>query len=368
MIEGIMPDMELPANLETIAAWASETQPLRLEELRSRADRVRRTHVGDAVHLRGLVEISNHCTAHCTYCGLRAERTGLTRYRMPPEDVLAVARQARELGYGSIVLKAGDDPGLTREGVADLVRRIKQETGLAVTLSLGERAPEDLEAWRTAGADRYLLRFETSNPVLYRVFHPRGPGRVDKRFQRLRRARELGYEVGSGVMVGLPGQTWHDLARDLLLFKVFDLDLIALGPWIRHPETPAVALEDRENAPERLADNSLAATLRVIALARLVCPDANLTTTSALATAEPGSTSEEGLRWGANVVMSNLTPLTWRAFYENYPGKACPTEVPARIDGGLRDRIAALGRTIGCGRGDSPSLERRRRNPPVPVA
>ncbi len=351
--------MGVRLDLETIATWLRETDPARLDDLRTRADRVRREHVGDEVHLRGLIEISNHCVRHCTYCGLRADRSDLSRYRMEPTEILAVAHQAQLLGYGTVVLQAGEDPGLTREGVADVVRRIKAETGLAVTLSLGERSADDLEAWHTAGADRYLLRFETSNPVLYRVFHPRGPGRVELRLQRLRRAREVGYEIGSGVMVGLPGQTWHDVARDLLLFRELDLDMIGLGPWIPHPDTPAVDFDDRETAPERLALNDAATTLKALALTRLLCPDANLPATTALATVDPVSGREDGLRWGANIVMPNLTPMAYRQHYEIYPGKACIGETPEQCHGCLRGRIESVGRTLGGGRGDSAALTRR---------
>jgi len=347
-------------DLESIVLGLRETDPTRLEALRARADRVRREHVGDAVHLRGLVEISNHCVRHCAYCGLRAERVDLSRYRMAPDEIVGVARYARELGYGTVVLQGGEDPGLTRASVAEVVRRIKASTGLAVTLSLGERSVEDLDAWRAAGADRYLLRFETSNPALYRALHPRGPGLVDLRLQRLRRARELGYEIGSGVMVGLPGQTWHDVGRDLLLFQELDLDMVGLGPWIPHPDTPAVAAADHGLSPDHRARNDAATTLKALALTRLLCPDANLPATTALATVDPVSGREDGLRWGANVVMPNLTPLAYRRQYEIYPGKTCLGETPDQCHGCLRARIEAVGRALGRGSGDSAALARRR--------
>jgi biotin synthase len=344
---------------DTLVGWLRETDPARLDALRAEADAVRRAHVGDAVHLRGLVEISSHCVRHCGYCGLRAERVDLPRYRLAADEIAAVACQARDLGYGTVVLQAGEDPGLTREGVADVVRRVKAETGLAVTLSLGERSPADLEAWRAAGADRYLLRFETSNPALYRTLHPRGPASVQRRLQRLRAARRLGYEIGSGVMVGLPGQTWHDVARDLLTFAELDLDMIGLGPWIPHPGTPAANLPPAASPGEQVP-NDAPTTLKVLALARRLCPDANLPATTALATVDPVSGREDGLRWGANVLMPDLTPVRYRAAYEIYPGKACVGETPEQCHGCLQRRIAAIGRTVGTGRGDSASLARRK--------
>jgi biotin synthase len=338
--------MQFVADLETVTAWLQETEPSRLDDLRGRADRVRRERVGDAVQLRGLIEVSNHCVRHCTYCGLRATHTDLPRFRMEPSEVLSAARAARELGCGVVVLKAGEDPGLTRDGVADLVRAVKAETGLVVTLSLGERPVDDLAAWREAGADRYLLRFETSNAVLYRVFHPRGAGRVDLRLQRLRQARELGFGIGTGVMVGLPGQTWHDLARDLLLFKLLDPDLVVLGPWIPHPATPAVAFDDRGTGPERLATNDAASTLKAFALARLLCPDANLPATAALATVSPDTWREDGLAWGANVVTANLTPARYRQHYLAYPGKAGHDATPPTDLTAVREHLASLGRSL----------------------
>ncbi|HRY30452.1 MAG TPA: radical SAM protein, partial [Elusimicrobiota bacterium] len=225
-------------NRPEILRWLREGRPSDLKTLWSRADAARRKNVGDAVHLRGLVEISNHCVRSCAYCGINRAHRGITRYRMTAHEVLACARQAVGLGYGTVVLQAGEDPGLRRAAVADLVRRIKKDTGLAVTLSLGERDDGDLVAWKQAGADRYLLRFETSNPDLYARIHPSLPGRPSDRFALLRRLRALGYEVGSGVMIGIPGQTYESLADDIETFARLDLDMIGMGPYIAHPSTP----------------------------------------------------------------------------------------------------------------------------------
>lgn len=346
-----------------ILAWLRETDPTRLSRLYRRADAVRHEHVGDAVHLRGLVEVSNHCVRRCAYCGIAATSTELPRYRMSDGEVLAAALQARELGYGTVVLQAGEDYGLTREAVASMVRSIKAQTGLAVTLSLGERPDEDLAAWRAAGADRYLLRFETSDLALYDSIHPPLPAHRSDRIAILRRLRELGYEVGSGVLVGIPGQTWETLATDILLFRELDLDMIGVGPYIPHPSTPLgsgrfpLAPED-EQVP---ADEET--TTKVVALARLVRPDANIPSTTALATLDPSWGRERGLLRGANVVMPNLTPRAYRALYEIYPGKACVTETAEACGSCLPARIRMIGRVPGQG----PGRRERTREAEAPV-
>jgi biotin synthase len=220
----------MPLTFTEILTWLREQDSQRLDQLWQAADRLRQRYVGDEVHLRGLVEISNFCTSRCAYCGLRVANTALTRYRLSEDEVMACVRQAVDFGYGTVVLQAGEDPGLTREWVAGLVRRIKTETPLAVTLSLGERSEQELLAWRAAGADRYLLRFETSNRQLYDRIHPSPPGRVSDRLGLLPRLREMGYEIGSGVMIGIPGQSYEDLARDVQWFGDLDLDMIGVGP------------------------------------------------------------------------------------------------------------------------------------------
>jgi len=334
-----------------ILGWLVETDPARLEELWRRADAVRRASVGDAVHLRGLVEISNHCVRRCGYCGIGVEHAGLARYRMEADEILACARQAASFGYGTVVLQSGEDYGIGREWLAGLVRAIKAETGLAVTLSLGERPEADLAAWRRAGADRYLLRFETSDPALYRRIHPDLPGRVSDRLALLRRLRELGYEIGSGVMIGIPGQTWDSLADDILTFAGLDLDMIGVGPFIPHPAT-ALGRGELPPAPrERQVPNSELQTYKVVALARLACPHANIPSTTALATLNLASGRELGLARGANVVMPNLTPTKYRALYEIYPGKACLREAASECEACLRERIVRMGRELGTGPG-----------------
>ncbi len=345
---------------EEIRQWLVESDADRLEELWRRADAVRAEHVSDAVFLRGLVEISNICARECYYCGIRAGNADVSRYRMSADEIAACARRAVELGYGTLVMQSGEDFGIRRDWMGDVIRRIKSETGLAITLSLGERSDADLIAWRAAGADRYLLRFETSNKALFNRIHPALNGRPADRFEILNKLRDFGYEVGSGVMVGIPGQSYDDLARDIEWFHRLDLDMIGVGPFVPHPDTPL----GREPAKYALPhDEQVPATdvmtFKVLALARLVCPRANIPSTTALATINKESGREFGLMRGANVVMPNVTPAEYRCKYEIYPDKACLHETAGHCATCIDDTIAALGRTIGRGRGDSPNRLRR---------
>ena len=338
---------------DEIIRWLREDDATALEVLWRRADEIRQRHVGDAVHLRGLIEISNVCVRCCTYCGISAAREGeIERYRMSRDEVLQCAEQGRDFGYGTVVLQAGEDAALTGAWVADLVREIKQRYGLAITLSLGERTDDELRLWRAAGADRYLLRVETSDERLYERIHPPGPrGPVD-RVELLRGLRAMGYEIGSGVMIGIPGQSYESLAEDIALFGRLDLEMIGVGPYIADPCTPlgrmraALSLPDGEQVPA-----SEAMTYKVVALSRLMCPEANIPSTSALATLNISSGRELGLRRGANVLMPNLTPTEYRQLYQIYPAKACIMETAAACHGCMRGRILSIGRSIGSGPG-----------------
>jgi biotin synthase len=386
-----------------ILDWLREDDERRLEELWRRADEVRRQSVGDEVHLRGLIEFSNYCVRQCGYCGLRAGNRQIERYRMTTAEILDCVRQAVAYGYGTVVLQSGEDCGLDADELAHVIRQIKRETAPAVTLSLGERGDDELTLWRAAGADRYLLRFETSNRELYERIHPSLLGKRSDRIAILRRLRELGYETGSGVMIGIPGQTYEDLAEDIEMFRRLDLDMIGVGPYIAHPDTPLGQAEGRGCEPRysvnplvrysvipplRASDgitgertnettaqrpdestdqrnnglteasaqvpNTERMTYKVVALARLVCPFANIPSTTALATLNRQSGRELGLSRGANVVMPNLTPPLYRRRYEIYPAKACIYETADDCNACLKSRILMMGRKVGTGRGDSP--------------
>ncbi len=362
-----------------ILCWLRETNGDRLADLWRLADQTRRENVGDEVHLRGLVEISNFCARQCGYCGLRTGNAGLERYRLSDEEILGCAAKAVEFGYGTVVLQSGEDPGLSQDRITALVKKIKAATPLAVTLSLGERDDEELAAWRQAGADRYLLRFETSNRTLFDRIHPpahsprplAGEGAEVRavvqrnRLDILHTLRHLGYEVGSGVMIGIPGQTFYDLANDIELFATLDLDMIGVGPYLRHPDTPLADAATWPDAPDGLQVSATEEmTYKVVALARLVCPRANIPATTALATLNTAQGRELGLSRGANVVMPNLTPTQYRALYEIYPDKACIAETGEACHHCLTGRIQGIGRQPGQGRGDSKNYRKSLVNPP----
>lgn len=336
-----------------IKQWLKEFDEQKLEELWRWADKVRAEHVGDEVHLRGLIEISNYCVRKCGYCGIRVENRNIQRYRMSEEEIVACAHEAKTYGYGTVVMQAGEDYGLTAEFIERVIRRIKSETGLAITLSLGERDEDELKLWYQAGADRYLLRFETSDSALYEHIHPSLPHKKSDRFELLRLLDRIGYEVGTGVMVGIPGQTYDTLANDILLFREFDIDMIGVGPYIPHPDTPlyseAIGL-DKPADPEQVPNTELM-TYKVVALTRIVCPETNIPSTTALATLNTESGRELGLQRGANVVMPNITPTQYREKYEIYPGKACLSETAAQCNFCMTGRILSIGRKIGKGPG-----------------
>jgi biotin synthase len=333
-------------SLKTIRAWLEETEPARLEELWAHADKVRREQVGNEVYFRGLIEISNYCTRNCHYCGIRAGRKSLQRYRLSVNEIKQCAQKAKALGYGTLVLQSGEDAGTEPERIATLVKWIKKHLGLAVTLSLGEQSLTVFKLWKQAGADRYLLRIETTNDRLLSTIHPGEPH--GSRKENIERLFKLGFETGSGIMVGIPGQTYDLLAKDLAWFRQKDFDMIGIGPYLPHPDTP---LNGRSGAGLLQVPNTELATYKALALVRILCPEANLPATTALATVNQTDGRELALQRGANVIMPNLTPFKYRKLYEIYPAKACigeSTEIRERF---LTERIRAIGRTVGKGPG-----------------
>lgn len=306
------------------------------------ADRVRRRVFGREVYLRGVVEFANGCARHCLYCGLRAENAALPRYRLPEADILAAAGLARQSGMGTVVLQSGDDPSIPREFVGGLVREIKQRLGLAVTLSLGDRSREDFRHWRECGADRYLLKIETANPALHARLRP--GERPENRLARLDELKKLGFEVGSGIIVGLPGADQAVLARDILALTRLDLEMLAAGPFVPHPATPLGG----EPA------GGVALSLRATAVLRLLNPRSNIPATSALDALDPAG-RKRALGAGCNVVMPSLTPQAVRRDYAIYPGKNA-----AEVAEGIARLFAAIG-DLDLDPSDSPGFSPRGR-------
>ncbi len=339
-------------NKQMLLNWLKETNPQSLKKLWQLADETRKKNVGDEVHLRGLLEISNYCVRQCAYCGINSAQTKIERYQMTETEIMECVQKAVKFEYGTVVIQGGEDYGLTTEWIANIVQKIKHETSLAVTLSLGERPFEDLKTWRKAGADRYLLRFETSDSKLYKLIHPQAIKTNRDRFVILNELKQLGYEIGSGVMIGIPGQTYASLANDIYLFGKMDLDMIGVGPYIPHPNTPlgrgqfTFDINSQDQVP-----NTEEMTYKVVALTRLVCPHANIPSTTALASLNTINGRELGLTRGANVIMPNITPPVYRVKYEIYPNKACLNETAEQCQNCIHARINMIGRTIGKGPG-----------------
>lgn len=307
------------------------------EWLFSLADKVRRENVGDEVHLRGLIEFSNICHCFCKYCGLRCENKELDRYRILPDDIVKYAQKAVEMGYKTIVLQSGEDAFYTRKILCDIIKRIK-EFDVALTLSIGERSFDDYKAFRDCGADRYLIRIETTDKDLYKKMHPNMS--FDNRVRCLKDLRKLGFEVGTGCLVGLPEQTVESLADDVLFFKEINADMVGIGPFIAHPHTP---LKDIPNGNFTLA-------LKVMALTRILLKNINIPATTAMETLNPNGRII-ALQSGANVVMPNVTTTEYRAKYEIYPNKICINENPSQCFHCISGKIKSIGRTVSTGYG-----------------
>jgi biotin synthase len=327
-----------------IVAWLQERDEKAIGNLYREADEVRKQYVGDAIHLRGLIEFSNHCKRDCEYCGLRHSNQNAVRFRMPLSEILDTAILSRNLGIQTVVLQSGEDSAYSIEDLCSLVRDIKK-LDLAITLSIGERSYEDYKRLREAGADRFLLRFETSDPSLFARLKP--DSSYKQRFQCLESLRRLGYQVGSGIMVGLPGQTIDSIADDILRFKELDLDMIGIGPFIPHPETP---LRD-------CVGGTIDLVLRTTALTRIVTRDTHIPATTATGTIDTTG-RQKALRCGANVIMPNMTPSPYRKNYLIYPGKICISETPGKCSLCVEGMATELGRTIGRDAGHSLKIHR----------
>jgi biotin synthase len=342
---------------EALVALLSAEDPSEREAVRRLAYELKLANVGARVFLRGLVEISNRCTRNCCYCGLRSERR-IERYSMTVGEIIDCVRWIVEAGYGSVVLQAGERRDRRFVSfVEHVIGCIRSETGnsFGITLSFGEQERETYRRWREAGADRYLLRIETSSEDLYARLHPAGD-KLEDRIRALRDVRSAGYQVGSGVMIGLPGQTIEDLADDLLFLHEIDVDMIGMGPYLVHGGTPTGAgLAD--GAEDRARRLELA--LRMISVARILMPDVNIAATTALQALHPTG-RELGLLAGANVMMPIVTPPKHRRNYVLYDLRPCTSETASDCHACLGGRVTAIGETLALRvRGDSPHATAR---------
>lgn len=293
-----------------------------LDKLYKIANKVREENVGNTVYIRGIIEFSNYCERNCLYCGIRRSNEKVTRYRLSEDDILKTAIKAYKDGYKSIILQSGEEPENTIDSITSIITAIKSETDLKLTLALGERPEIEYRMMKEAGADRYLLKHETSDPILYRQLHP--DLKYSNRIKSLRALKQLGFEVGSGIMVGLPGQTLESLANDILLFKSLDIDMIVIGPYIPHSDTPLARKFNQAGGyfiPAIGYFELEEMVYKLIAITRVVTKKTNIPTTGALLTINGKDGFEKALKAGVNVAMVNLIDYNYKKNYEIFPQK-----------------------------------------------
>ena len=306
-----------------------------------KANSIRKEFCGDEVHIRGIIEFSNYCCRSCVYCGLRQENKKISRYRMSAEEITKLTNKINQYGVRTIVFQSGDDLGFSQKALSEIINKIKKENPeIAITLSIGERAFDDYKAFKDAGADRYLLKHEIANPKLYAKFHPGQT--LKKRIKILEYLRKLGYQIGAGNIVGLPGQTSQDLADDILFLRNLDVDMAGIGPFIPQRDTPL-----RNYSP-----GSLELALKVLALTRIITKNTHLPATTALATLNPENGQILGLSAGGNVLMPDFTPEYYRKNYAIYDNKARVNLEKAK------EVILKAGRSVSKNRGDSLKCKR----------
>ena len=305
------------------------------------ADEVRRENYGDAVFLRGLIEFTSYCKNNCLYCGLRAGNAKADRYRLSKDEIMRCCEEGYALGYRTFVLQGGEDPYFTDDIICDIVSEIRKKyPDCAITLSIGEKPRESYERYFRAGADRYLLRHETADAEHYSKLHPANMS-SENRKRCLRDLKEIGYQVGSGFMVGSPYQTTDNLIADLRFLQELEPDMIGIGPYITHRDTPFGNMDG----------GTLELSLRMLSILRLMFPYALLPSTTALGTIDPNG-RELGLQAGGNVVMPNLSPVRVRKKYAIYDNKICTGEESAQCRGCLERRIESAGYRAVTDRGD----------------
>lgn len=307
--------------------------------------------VGRKVFFRGLVEFSNVCAKDCYYCGIRKSNHKVNRFNLSDDQILDAAKFSFENNYGSLVLQSGElSSDAFAERIEQLLKEIKKLSNnqLGITLSLGEQSEEVYRRWFKAGAHRYLLRIETSNQQLYRKLHPKDHS-FQQRLDSLKNLQKIGYQTGTGVMIGLPFQSLEHLAEDLLFMQEFNIDMVGMGPFIEHRDTPLYQYKtDLWSIQERFD-----LTLKMIAILRLLMKDINIAAATALQAIDPMG-REKAIRVGANIIMPNITPESYRNDYALYENKPCVDEEPEQCMGCLDARLAIADSAIGYGEwGDS---------------
>ena len=344
-------------NRDEIAFLLSLRDPGEIERLYERAYRVKCEHVSNVVYLRGIVEFSNICEKNCNYCGIRRGNRNVRRFQMSSEEIVKAALWAFENNYGSVVLQSGErSDAAFIEFVEKVLKEIKAGSGgrLGITISLGEQERETYRRWFEAGAHRYLLRIETSNSELYGRLHPPDHS-FERRVECLKYLREEGYQVGTGVMIGLPGQTMRDLADDVLFFRNHDIDMIGMGPFVPHHDTPMASELDGYSGEDHLELG-----LKMVAVTRIVLRDVNIAAATALQALKFDG-REMGLKAGANIIMPNVSDTKYRDGYQLYDNKPCLDENSKQCRGCLINRIRGIGESIGFDEwGDSPHFMNRR--------
>lgn len=311
------------------------------EYAKEKASNTAKQFFDNKVYTRGLIEFTNYCKNDCYYCGIRRSNTNVKRYRLSEEEILSCCMQGYELGFRTFVLQGGEDLRYTDEDMIRIISSIKKNhPDCALTLSIGEKSYESYLAYYKAGADRYLLRHETADETHYRKLHPDSLS-VQVRKQCLRDLKALGYQVGTGFMVGSPGQTVECLAEDLLFIKELSPAMVGIGPYLPHHDTPFAGEKQ----------GSMELTLFLISLLRLMIPNALIPATTALGTIHPLG-REKGILSGANVVMPNLSPVTVRKQYELYDNKICTGDEAAECKFCLQNRMNKIGYEIVTDRGD----------------
>lgn len=331
-------------DLEEIICLLEAKEPEQYRQLYAAADVLRQRTMGDGVHLRAIIEFSSYCERNCCYCGLRRDNRTLQRYRMTPEAIVETALAAARLGFKTIVLQSGEEHRWSAADLCEIVSSIKSQADVAITLCIGERTYKEYAALFAAGADRYLLKHETANPKLYAQLHP--DLHYDRRIQCLYWLRDIGYQVGAGNIIGLPGQTLEDIARDILLMQELDVEMAGIGPFIPHPQTPLAG------APP----GDLELVCKTVAITRLLLPYIHLPATTATGTIDPMG-REKVLQVGANVVMPNVTPTQYRPYYEIYPNKICVGEQALDCRRCIERRIHSIGRYVATGYGHTPKWD-----------